>query len=102
MWIYDAATPRGRELPNDRRRETSGPVKVRFLSDAERKQRGWEHVRVRKKKCATCGEVRSDYHFFPSKKTKDGLSASCRRCLLTAKKPQRRCGGEMAPGAAEK
>ena len=82
MWIYDNDHPEGRELPADTARTLSGPVKVRFLTAKERKERGWEHLSAPRKRCSRCGEIRADYHFFRSKKTKDGLSASCRRCLL--------------------
>ena len=82
MWIFNNKHPGGKELPPNLEKHPSPSVTVRFLTDEEKKLYGCDRITVRKKVCPHCGELRSDYCFFPSETSADGLSAWCRRCVI--------------------
>ncbi|MGI5874031.1 MAG: hypothetical protein ACOX8R_05155 [Bacillota bacterium] len=93
MRIYDNRDPKGREL---RRKETvseqtSSPVKRYYLTEEERAAYGCGPAR--KKRCGRCGKLKSDYMFFRSGRTRDGLSHWCRACVAKAEKKAASVGG---------
>lgn len=86
MMIYDNKTPFGRELKPDRRIKGPAAVTVRYLTDKEKERYGCENITVIKKRCAHCHEEKSDYAFFHSTTSPDGLSSWCRKCALKRQK----------------
>lgn len=81
MMVYDYKTPLGRELPPDRNVKGPSAVTIRYLTDEEKERYGCENIKVIKKRCAHCHEEKSDYAFFHSTTSPDGLSNWCRKCV---------------------
>jgi hypothetical protein len=96
MMIYDYKTPLGRELRPDRSVKEPSAVTIRYLSDEEKEKYGCENITVIKKICAHCQKEKSDYAFFYSTTSPDGLSHWCRKCVterqrqITAKQEKHR------------
>ena len=88
MVIYDYLTPEGRELKPNRKKLPKLKMTVRYLTEEERKDYGCDEITIVKKQCARCGEVKSNYAFFPDSLEKDGLSSWCRKC---AEEYRRQC-----------
>lgn len=86
MMIYDYKMPSGRELKPDRRIKGPSAVTIRYLTDEEKERYGCENITVFKKRCAHCREEKSDYAFFYSTTSPDGLSSWCRKCVLEKQK----------------
>lgn len=82
MMVYDYKTPLGRELPPNRSVKGPSAVTIRYLTDEEKERYGCENITVIKKRCAHCHEEKSDYAFFHSTTSPDGLSNWCRKCVL--------------------
>ena len=86
MMIYDYKTPEGRELRPDRRIVSPTAMTVRYLTDEEKECYGCENITVIKKRCAHCHQEKSDYAFFYSTTSPDGLSSWCRKCVSERQK----------------
>lgn len=90
MMIFDYKTPEGRELRPLRKKLPKPEMKVRSLTEEERKFYGCDEIRVVKKRCSHCLEIKSDYAFLQDPLSEDGLSPRCRKC--TAEERHRREG----------
>lgn len=84
--IYDYKTPEGRELRPDRRVIKPSAMVVRYLTDEEKERYGCENITVIKKRCAHCHQEKSDYAFYHSTVSADGLSSWCRQCVCESQK----------------
>ena len=98
MMIYDYKTPDGRELKPLRKKIPKSEVRVRFLTGEERKSYGCDEIRVVKKRCSHCLEVKSDYAFLQDPLSEDGLSPWCRKCAAEERHRRERSADDLFSG----